>query len=143
MEPVSRLPVDSLSNRIVGTRAVLRSGREVWATLGNVSLWNVRQTRQFLTVSVELGHRWFHLVRYFDAARDRYGPAGLAAFLGLAVEEVFPISYDISAVARGLPEVVRGKIPAEPEERLSEDELMRLTSEEDEPPESGPPVGPD
>jgi hypothetical protein len=46
----------------------------------------------------------------------------LAGFLGLHVEEVFPIRYDISGVAVGLDEVVRGEIPAEPAERLTGEE---------------------
>jgi len=99
--------------------------------LANVSLNNVRSTEQFLFVSVLRDDgSVFHLARYHDIDRESSGPSALADFLGLDVDQVFPISYDISEVAVGLPEVVRGEVPAEPREQLNDDERRKLMFED-------------
>jgi hypothetical protein len=54
------------------------------------------------------------------------GPAQLAAILGLPVEDIFPVHYDLSKVAVGHPAVVRGRIDAEPTLRLTEAQRMAL-----------------
>ena len=79
---------------------------------------DLRRTRQFIRAWIlrEDG-AWFELAQYHDIGFDKHGPADLAAFLGLDVGKVFPIHYDISEVVVGIPEVVRGTIPAEPVER--------------------------
>ena len=48
----------------------------------------------------------------------------LPMFLGLPIEEVFPISYDISRLCAQKTESSVGKIPVEPSERLSESDLI-------------------
>ena len=53
----------------------------------------------------------------------------LAAFLGLGIDEVFPITYDLTGVAIGLDEVVKGTIPIEAPEELTDDELINLSLE--------------
>jgi hypothetical protein len=40
----------------------------------------------------------------------KHEPAELAEALGLTLDEVFPIAYDISAFAVGPDDIVRGKI---------------------------------
>ena len=121
--PIRDLPVADLANRLVA--ASLRvGGRPVLGLLGNVSLHDARMTREFLTLSVLHDGAWFHLARYHDADFDRRGPAQLAARFDLPVAEVFPIRYDISAAAVGVPEVVRGLILAEPAERLTDAERL-------------------
>jgi hypothetical protein len=127
VQPVTDLPVSELALRVVGTEVVLQIGATRWAILGNICLRNLRSTEQFLTVSIEKDGEWFSLARYHDSDAARSGPLQLAGFLGLSVSDVFPISYDISSVAVGLPEVTCGKILAEPKERLSLQELIKLS----------------
>ena len=123
--PITDLPVTSLANRVVA--ATLRFGdREALGLLGNIELHDVRATREFATLWVDRDGSWFQLDRYFDPGYERHGPEQLAHFLGAPHDEVFPILYDISGVAVGHPEVVRGKITAEPEVRLTDDERMEL-----------------
>jgi hypothetical protein len=129
LSPVSAIPVADLSNRIVGTQVTLRNGELCWAILGNVCLSLKRATEQFLTLSIERRGKWFDLARYHDADYPRRGPAQLASFLGMTVEDVFPITYDISQLASGIPEVTRGKIHAVPTETLGESELIELALE--------------
>jgi len=131
ISPVQELPVDSLAGRIVGTKVRLGNGEEKWGVLVNVSLSSPRKTKQFLAIWVEKDGKWFELARYFDVDYQRRGPDQLASFLGLPAEAVFPIVYDISDVAIGHPHVVRGTILREPEERLSEEELIELTLDSD------------
>jgi hypothetical protein len=123
--PVPQLPVTSLCSRIVGV-ALRIAGREQVGLLGNIDLADPRVTREFATLSVWDGGGWFHLARYFDLDRDRAGPGQLAELLSLPVANVFPIGYDLSGLAVGHPEVVRGSIDAEPEVRLTDAERMAL-----------------
>lgn len=81
-------------------------------------------------ISLKKGDEWFHLARYFDSEYGRYGPEQLAGFLGLPVDEVFPISYDISLIAEGNEDVLKGQFHSEPLERLSRDERMSLLFDE-------------
>jgi hypothetical protein len=123
--PVLDLPVDSLSNRVVGVS--LRLGGHEWVgLLGNIDLDDPKATREFAALSVWRNGSWFHLARYFDIDRERRGPIQLAEHLGLPVGEVFPVWYDLSGVAEGHPDVVRGRIDAEPAARLTEAERMAL-----------------
>lgn len=130
MAPVTDLPVYSLANRIVGTEVRFTKGVAAWALLANVCLKNVRGNKHFLSVSVlRQGNQWVHLDRYHDVTYTRETPERFAGMFNLAIEEVFPISYDISKIAVGLPDVVRGKIAAYPDERVSEDELIQMALE--------------
>jgi hypothetical protein len=129
VRPVMELPVDTLGNRIVGTEIRLNNGIERWAILGNIWLRRARHTSHFLCLSVERYGQWFHLARYFDADYEQRGPKQLAAFLGLRIDEVFPITYDLTGVAVGLDEVIEGTIPMEPSEKLTEDEKRKMCLE--------------
>ena len=126
LRQVAKLPVHDLSNRIVGTRVVLSNGTGHWGMLGNITLNDKRSTEQFLTLSIEHNSKWFDLARYHDVDYTRRGPPQLAQFLGLETDAIFPIAYDISALAHGLPAIVKGAIPVHPSETLSQDELISL-----------------
>ncbi len=130
VKPVKELPVTDLSHRVVGIPIRFAGGTTGYALLGNIDLRHLRKTRQFLTCSLlSRDNDWFHLARYHDSDYARNGPQALARHVNLSLEEVFPITYDISTFARGLDAVVRGSIPAEPVERLTDDERMALIFE--------------
>jgi hypothetical protein len=131
LRPVLKWPVDSLRGRIVGTKLRLCNGSEVWGILTNIFLQDVRKTEHFLSIWVERGGKWCGLARYHDVDRERRGPASLAAFLELSLDQVFPISYDISTVANGLPETVHGMILTAPRARLNRTQLIELALEDD------------
>lgn len=123
--PVAGLPVTTLTNRVVAVP--LRFGDfGTLGLLGNLDLDDPRSSREFLTLSVLRGGKWFDLARYFDADCDNRGPSQLAEFLGLAIDEAFPIEYDLSAVAVGHPEVLKGRIEAQPSERLTDASRLAL-----------------
>ena len=80
---------------MVGVRVRLANGEEVWGLIGNVDASNPRLTQHVLTLSTFHGGRWFTMARYHDIGAEKNGPNVLARFLGLPVDNVFPIAYDI------------------------------------------------
>jgi hypothetical protein len=128
MRPVEELPVDSLSGRLASAHLTLANGHTLLALLGNIDLDDPVTTEHFLTITVfhSSGER-FDLARYHDVDYERYGPAALAAFLGLPLEAVFPIRYDVSDIASGHADCLSRSIPAVPSSRLSQDELIQLS----------------
>jgi hypothetical protein len=127
VRPVREIPVSTLRGRVVGTRVRLANGTSVWALLGNVDERSARRTQHFLQVTVWRGAKAFDLARYQDSDYARRGPKALARFLGLAIDDVFPLAYDLRAVAKkGRPAALAGTIPKEPPEKLSGDELTDL-----------------
>jgi len=127
IQPEERLPVNSLTNCVVATCVTLANGTAVPAVLGNISLNDARVTSQYLCLSVERNGAWFHLARYFDTDWKARGPSELAVFLGLPIDEVFPITYNISELAIGAERVLAGSIGIEPVERLTDAELLALS----------------
>lgn len=123
---VKSLPVRDLNGKIVGTQVRLANGNQVWALIGNVDASNTGSTEHFLTMSVECGGEWFHLARYHDVDRAEHGPEALARCLGLRVDEVFPISYDLRPYVEGGPAALRGVVQQEPGERLARAELLAM-----------------
>jgi hypothetical protein len=126
VRPVQERLVDSLDNRIIGVEVQLANGRKVWGVLGNVDVNDIRRTRQFLTLSAFVQESWFHLARYQDLDRAKRGPARLAKGLGLPIDAVFPIHYDITSWVTAAPGACRGSIETEPPERLTRAEWIRL-----------------
>jgi hypothetical protein len=124
--PVRKVPVSNGAGKVFGTRVTLAHGTPKHAMLSNVGE-APRLTAHFLTLSVFVGDRWFHLARYHDVARDGHGPDALARILGLSVPEVFPIAFDVSdLLVSSRAESARGFVDAEPRERLSGRALMKL-----------------
>jgi hypothetical protein len=124
--PAKELPVFDLKNRLVGTKVKLNNGIFCWAILGNINLSNKLSTEHFLTLSLERNGGWFDLARYHDVDYSRRSAMQLSKFLSFSVDEVFPIKYDISAIAVGIQEVIVGEIVAEVKKKLSQSELIKL-----------------
>jgi len=123
---VARVPVSSLTGKVVATRVQLAGGGNVWALIGNVDVSNPKLTEHFLTLSVERDEKWFHLARYHDVDYIDRGPGALAAFLGLRVQDVFPISYDIRRYVKGNPAALAGEVTEVPREKLSRAEIIAM-----------------
>lgn len=127
VSPVGRGPVENLTGRVVASAVTLANGTKVPALLGNIDVHNKKITKHFLTISILVGTQWFVLSRYHDFDYTTNGPPALASLLGLPVNEIFPITYDISGVvAGGDPSVLRGEVEADPEEKLSKEEVIAL-----------------
>jgi len=126
VRPVKRTPVASLTGKVVGTQVALANGKHAWALIGNVDSTNPRMTEHFLTLSVERNGCWFTLARYHDFDYAASGPQTLAQFLGLTVDETFPIRYDIRREAKGDEAALRGEILKAPREQLSRSEIIAM-----------------
>lgn len=126
VRPVDPLPAPDLNDKIVGTEVVLANGRRVWAIIANVDVTDPRKTEHFLDISLERGGSWFHVANYSAFDFSERGPDRAADFLGLSVDDVFPITYDLRKIAEGEPGSLQGQIPKEPRERLSLEERFAL-----------------
>lgn len=125
VRPVLGLPVSTLRSRIVGTQVQLANGQATWAMI-NVSERDAGSTEHLVTLSLERTEHWFHLARYHDVDYVERGPTAVAAFLGLSVDEVFPISYDLRQYAAGDAAALVGRVLQEPRERLSRAQIVAM-----------------
>jgi hypothetical protein len=127
VRPVRHLPVNSLAGCLVATRVRLANGSSELAILSNIDLDDTPQNEHFLSLSViKTNRETFHLARYHDIDYVQSGPSALAEFLGLTIKDVFPIEYDISLVAAGAADSLRGVVRQEPSRRLSRSELIAM-----------------
>ena len=126
--PVTRYRVWDLTARVVGTGLTLANGATVLGVLGSVDLLSPRHNRQFMSVSIYRDGAWYYLLRPVLVDQTTSGPSGLARFLGLSLGDVFPIRYDISDVAIGLPRAVRGEIVLEQRPRPAKEPYWRVRS---------------
>lgn len=129
VKQVKSVPAKSLQNRLVGTQVKFADGPTAWCILGNVAPNSPLKTRQFLTVSVHRNRTWFDLARYHDADFGTRDGAALARFLGKPISDVFPIAYDITGIAVGETGSLEGTISLQTDERLSVDDLIELSLE--------------
>jgi hypothetical protein len=126
VRPIRAIPVKHLTGRLVGTQVRLANGADVWALIGNVDASNPRLTEHFLTLSVYRNGGWFTMARYHDFDSLERGPQALSTFLGIRIEEVFPIFYDISRFSHGESAALVGKIEREPREKLTRAQIIAL-----------------
>ena len=127
LRPVTKWPVADLGGSVAGSEVTLSNGSKAFAMFSNVFPDDPRSTRHLLTLSVAMPTgKWFNLARYFEPTVRLFGPSQLAQALGLAVEDVFPISYDLQSLIVGQDEALKGKILAEPEERLPIEQIRTL-----------------
>ena len=110
----------------MGAQVRLASGSLVWALIGNFDVTIPRATQHFLTLSIERSGKWFHLARYHDVGFAAHGPEALAWFLGLRIDDVFPISVDVRRYVRGDPKALTPIALKEPQERLTDAELKAM-----------------
>ncbi len=112
VRPVTKLPVNTLTNRFVATQVHLANGETAWANLENIELNDAADTRKHLALSLFWRGKWVAYFPPHDFGTGKQTPAALACALGLEVDDVFPISYDISNCCVGDPPVVKGTIEA-------------------------------
>jgi hypothetical protein len=126
IQPVKDLPITSANGCLIACDFRLADGSHLSGLMGNLSLKDDNRNQNFLTISVFIEGKFAHLARYHDSDSSERGPSWLASRLGKNENDVFPISYDISAVAIGKSTCIRGAITKEPIEKLSRAEIIRL-----------------
>ncbi len=126
MSPVKTLPISDAGNRLISGEFRLADGSGIFGYLGNLSLTKPETNPHFLILSLFVGKKVQDLARYHDFNFSTRGPSWLAKQLGKKKEDVFPISYDLSNVAAGKPNCVRGVILEEPLEKLSRNQIIQM-----------------
>jgi hypothetical protein len=126
VRPVTKLPVDDLATRVVGSKVRLANGERLWATIQNIFPKNPHKTRHLLSLSLRHDGHWVPLDRYHDVCLRLFGPEPLAKKLGLPLNQVFPIAYDVRSCVVGDPLALRGIIEADPKDKLSREEIFQL-----------------
>jgi hypothetical protein len=127
MQPVEELPVDTLDNRLIGAQVLLANGLRKWALIGGFEVNNPRATQHVLGLSINHSGKWFELARYFDVGfSSHHGPEALARFLGLHVDDIFPITVDVRRYVRGDPAELIAIVQKEPQEKLTFEERWAL-----------------
>lgn len=128
LRPVTELPVDDLGNRVVGTQVRLANGARMWAAIQCLHLDDPYKTRHLMWLSFFVGGRWIGLVRYHDPGQNMCGPIPVARALGLDVNDVFPVTYDVRHCCTGDPLAVTGVVEADPKDKLTRAQIMDLIS---------------
>ncbi|ATC63852.1 hypothetical protein CMV30_07775 [Nibricoccus aquaticus] len=126
VRPVKKLPITSADSRLLACELQLADGSRLFGFFGNLSLNKKDRNQHFLTLSVFVNGSIEHLARYHDYDFEDHGPSWLAKKLRKKEEEIFPISYDLSASVKGDADCVRGSIPREPKTKLSRSEIIQL-----------------
>jgi hypothetical protein len=126
VRPAKEIPVESDFRKEIGAQVRLANGLQVWALIANVDATNPRIAEHCLALSIERGGKWFFLARYHDLDFATQGPEALARFLGLTVDDVFPISVDVRKYVQGDPAALAFVVLKEPRERLTRAELTAL-----------------
>ena len=126
MRPVEKLPADHFDGRLFGTTVRLADGSLLPAAISDLGFGPKKYRHHFRSLTVFAKGRRFRLAKYFQLWYDSEGPDALAAFLKKKRKEVFPISYDISQLAVGPADVVRGTFEAEISDPIPRDHLMRI-----------------
>ena len=86
--PVNGRRVSRLAGKIVGTEVMLADVPDSWAVFSNIEPDDEQLTEQFLSLSLFVNGRWFHLARYHDFDARMRGPGWLAAALRRPVGKV-------------------------------------------------------
>lgn len=126
VRPVKKLPVTSGDGRVFGCEIRFADGTEAFAMIGNWSLKEKEPNEHFRTLTVFFKGKEHCRLRYHDFDFEKRGPTALARKIGKKPDEIFPISYDLSAVAKGAADCVGGVILAEPKAKLSRQAIIAL-----------------
>jgi hypothetical protein len=126
MRPVEKLPVDGFDGRLFGTRVTLADGSRLPSAISNLGFGPKKYRHHFRSLTLFARGRRFHLANYFQLWYDTEGPDALAAFLKKERDDVFPIEYDLSTLAVGPADIVRGVFRAEVSDPIPQAQLMKL-----------------
>lgn len=102
--PVRNLPVSSLGGRFVGTEVKLANGCFSMVVLLGINLAKAKP------ISGMVFYRDNEMLMIRRTASKVPGPEQVAKFLSLRLEDIFPISYDISQIAIGDASAIKGEI---------------------------------
>ena len=124
--PVKGRRMGRLVGKIVCTEVILADGTRRWAMLSNIEPDDEQLTEQFLSLSLFVRGRWFHLARYHDFDARTRGPRVLAAALRRPVGKVFPIRYDLRRYVRHGASWLEGAVRRTPRHKLTRAQVIAM-----------------
>jgi len=124
--PVQKYPVVDTKGCLFCTDVRLANGDSIPAMIGNFNPRSHFQNSHLLTISIFKGEQRFHLARYFDFHFAENGPNTLATFLGLSLDAIFPIQYDLSRICIGEVDALTNSVEATHKEPLGCDDRLEL-----------------
>src|SRR5687767_8378140 len=74
---ILHLPAKSLSSKLIGSRVTLANGEKIFGLFGNVDNKDAMLNEHFLTLSLLVRGKWFHLARYHEPDYKQRGPIAL------------------------------------------------------------------
>lgn len=127
LRPIKKYPAKTMVNRIIGIPVILNNNKEVYGIISNIDTHDPICTQHLLQLSLFIGNDLFHLCRYWEEGLlGREGPKALSNKLHLHVDEVFPISYDLSQYVTGDELSIKNVIESAPQRRLSREDVFRI-----------------
>ncbi len=115
----------SVEGKIVASTFTLKNGSVVPGVMFNLSD-DASLNQHLASAAFLLAGKWFFLARYHDSDVKRSGPVALAARLGLPLDQVFPIQYELTHLFKPPTVAQRGEILAEPRKRLTRAQIIAL-----------------
>jgi len=110
--PVKELPVDDTGNCVIGTKVKLNNGTQEWAMLSGLTLPSPdgRTGTVFVHLFDQKRAEWADFPPRDYPVYRADAPREVSALLGLAMEDVFPLSYDIRGLVAGPEQMLQGTI---------------------------------
>ncbi len=105
---------------------ILANGNCIWTILSNVNLDIPDYNVHMLSVRLDCSGKWFDLGRYFDSDYEDRTPNHFSDLIGLSLDAILPISYDLSPFAIGNKDSLLGEIPVKVKTQLPLSELMKF-----------------
>ena len=124
VKPVTKYPVKNPEGKIFGMNVTTKSGKQLFAFIGNFTNKNEEMNEHFATISIWVKNTWFHLARYHDIGYNEEGPKKLEEVLQMKNDEIFPIDINIGKYINGYEKIFSYK---EPDIKLSRSELIKLS----------------
>ena len=128
VEPIDKYPVQSLENCVAGIKVKFANGYQSWALVANFDLNSSKKNKHFLSFTfLDEEEQIYTLPRYFDAGYDKATQEELPAILRMAIEDIFPVSYDLTLIADGDQSILSSSFDLmSAPERLTDNELIAL-----------------
>ena len=131
--PLEDLPANDLESCFVACNLLLANNDEIRGVLSGIYLNNPELTRITIGLIIIKNGQMFG---YRKDLLEPYKSEMVSEFLSLSMSSIFPIRYDLSELAIGHPEVIRGTIDASYPEEMDRAARIKFIMEQHDRPES-------
>lgn len=118
-------PVDSLDSKVILTEVALANGNMFPAMINNVFANDRKKTQIFIDISLFYMGIWFDIPRVIDSDYSNEAVVKIADALGIEVDDMFPIHYDLRQYVIGEGEGLFGNFTPV-DQNFSDEDLARL-----------------